>query len=130
MINEDQWWPSIAVGGNDVWGSGEDGKSGSNYYKNYFVAASKHIDYSGHLFGAHVAYRDWYRDYNHRWNGVVGGITYQPAFYQPLRAIVEWDGNGVNCGVDCRLYRYFLVQCGLFEGKAFTCGLCFCINLL
>jgi hypothetical protein len=130
LINEDQWWPSIAVGGNDVWGSGEDGKSGSNYYKNYFVAASKHIDYSGHLFGAHVAYRDWYRDYNHRWNGVVGGITYQPAFYQPLRAIVEWDGNGVNCGVDCRLYRYFLVQCGLFEGKAFTCGLCFCINLL
>lgn len=130
LIYEDQWWPSIAVGGNDVWGSGEDGKSGSNYYKNYFVAASKHIDYSGHLFGAHVAYRDWYRDYNHRWNGVVGGITYQPAFYQPLRAIVEWDGNGVNCGVDCRLYRYFLVQCGLFEGKAFTCGLCFCINLL
>lgn len=130
LLNEDRWWPSLAVGGNDVWGSRDDGASGSCFYRNYFAAASKHIDYSGHLFGAHLAYRQWYRDYNRRWNGVVGGITYQPSFYQPLRAIVEWNGNGVNCGVDCRIYRYFLVQCALFEGKAFTGGLCFCINLL
>lgn len=130
FINENKWWPSLAVGGNDVIGSRDGGESTSNYYRNYFVAASKHINYSGHLFGAHVAYRDWYRGYNHKWNGVVGGITYQPSFYQPLRAIVEWNGNGVNCGVDCRIYRYFLVQCALYEGKAFTAGLCFCFNLI
>ena len=129
-ISEDRWWPSLAVGGNDVWGTGDDGESKSNYYRNYFVAASKHFEFSGNIVGGHIAYRDWYRDYNHRWNGVVGGITFQPSFYQPLRAIVEWDGNGVNCGVDCRIYRYFLIQCALFEGKGFTGGLCFCINLL
>lgn len=130
LLNEKQWWPSIAVGGNDVFGSREGGESTSNYYRIFFFAASKHLDYSGHLFGAHLAYRDWYRDYNHKWNGVVGGLTFQPSFYQPLRAIVEWNGNGVNCGVDCRIYRYFLVQAALYEGKAFTGGLCLCFNLI
>ena len=129
-ITEDRWWPSVAFGGNDVWGTGDDGESKSNFYRNFFVTASKHIDFSGNLVGAHLAYRQWKRDYNHKWNGVMGGVTFQPSFYQPLRAIVEWDGNGVNCGVDCRIYRYFLVQCGLYEGKSFTAGLCFCINLL
>ena len=130
FVNEKKWWPSLAVGGNDVWGSHDEGISSSNHYRNYFVVASKHIDYAGHMVGAHLAYRDWYRDYNHKWNGVVGGITFQPSFYQPLRAIVEWNGNGVNCGVDCRIYRYFLVQAACYEGKAFTGGLCLCFNLI
>ena len=130
LLHEKEWWPSLAVGGNDVWGSGEDGASKSNFYRNFFATASKHVDYEGNLIGAHIAYRDWYRDYNHKWNGIVGGITYQPSFYQPLRAIVEWNGNGVNCGVDCRIYRYFLVQAACYEGKAFTGGLCLCFNLI
>ena len=130
LLHEDDWWPSLAIGGNDVIGSREDGESYSNYYRNFFFTVSKHIDYSGNLFGAHVAYRDWYMDCNHKWNGVVGGITFQPSFYQPLRAIVEWNGNGVNCGVDCRIYRYFLVQAACYEGKAFTGGLCLCFNLI
>lgn len=130
LLHEKKWWPSLAVGGNDVWGSHDGGTSGSNFYRNYFAVASKHVDCSGHLMGAHIAYREWYRDYNHKWNGVVGGITFQPSFYQPLRAIVEWNGNGVNCGVDCRIYRYFLVQAAWYEGKAFTVGLCLCFNLI
>ena len=129
-IAEDRWWPSLVVGGNDVYGSSDGGESGSNFYRNYFVAASKHFDVKGHLFGAHLAYRDWYRPYNKRWDGVVGGITYQPAFYQPLRAMVEWDGDAVNIGVDCRVYKYFLIQCGLYDCQHFTAGVSLCVNLL
>lgn len=130
LLKEKSWWPSVVVGGNDVWGTHDDGESGSSFYRNYFVAASKHFDLSGHLIGGHLAYRKWYRDYNRRWNGVVGGITYQPSFYQPLRGIVEWDGNALNVGADCRIYKYFLIQCGLYDCKDFTAGLCLCINLL
>lgn len=130
LLKEKSWWPSVAIGGNDVWGSRDDGESGSSYYRNYFVAVSKHVDLSGHLIGGHLTYRNWYRDYNHKWNGVVGGITYQPAFYRPLRAIVEWDGNAVNVGADCRVYKYFLIQCGLQDCQHFTAGLCLCVNLL
>ncbi len=130
VIPEGKWWPSLAVGGNDVWGSADDGESGSNYYKNYFVAASKHLDLGGHLIGGHVAYRQWKLESNREWNGVVGGLTYQPSFYRPLRAMVEWDGAEVNIGADCRLFKYFLVQCALLDFTDFNAGLSLYIPLL
>jgi hypothetical protein len=130
IINEDKWWPSVAVGGNDVWGSSDKGESASNFYRNYFAALSKHIDLGGNLLGGHIVYRKWSRDFNHKWDGVIGGITFQPSFYTPLRVMGEWDGNGLNLGVDCRLFKYFLVQCSLMELKSFSGGLCLYIPLL
>ena len=129
-IREAKWWPSVVIGGNDVISSGDNGTSGSMYNKNFYVAMTKHAKLPGVTLGGHVAYRKWKRDYNHKWNGVVGGITLQPDFYSPLRAIVEWDGNEVNAGVDCRLFKFLQLQCALQDGKNFTGGLCFCINLL
>ncbi len=130
VLQEKKWWPSVALGGNDVWGSIDDGKSGSNFYKNYFVAVSKHIDLGGNLIGTHLTYRKWDLDSNREWNGVVGGLTYQPSFYQSLRTMVEWDGAEVNIGADCRIFRYFLIQCALIDFHDFNAGLSLYIPLL
>ena len=129
-VQEDKWWPSVALGGNDVWGSRDDGESASNFYRNYFVALSKHVELGGHLLGGHLTHRDWKLGSNHKWNGVVGGVTFQPSFYRPLRAMAEWDGNEVNVGVDCRLFKYFLVQCALLDFHLFNAGLCLYIPLI
>ena len=130
LLREDRWWPSVAVGGNDVWGSSDEGKSGSNYYRNYFAALSKHVDLGAHRLGAHLTYRKWKRDDNHKWQGLVGGITYNPAFYSPLRLMCEWDGNEANIGADCRVFKYFLVQCAFNDLHRFNAGLCLYIPLL
>ena len=130
VLPEGKWWPSVAVGGNDVWGSSDGGASASNFYKNWFVSASKHLDLSGHDLGAHVTYRWWKRDFNKKWNGLVGGITYSPSFYKPLRVMCEWDGNEVNIGADCRLFKYVLIQCALIDFRYFNAGLCLYIPLL
>jgi len=129
-LEEGKYWPAIVVGGNDVWGTNDEGFSKSNYYRNFYVAATKHLDYKHNVLGVHVAYRKWKRDYNEKWNGVVGGITFQPAFYQKLRVIGEYDGDGVNAGVDCEVLRYFLLQASLMQGKYLSAGLCFRIGLL
>lgn len=129
-LPEGKYWPAVVIGGNDVWGSSDDGKSGSNFYRNYYVAASKHVELGGNLIGAHMAYRKWKRDYNAKWDGVVGGLTFQPAFYQKLRVIGEYDGDGVNAGVDCEVFRFFLLQASLQQGKYFSAGLCFRMGLL
>lgn len=130
LIAEKKWWPSVAVGGNDVWGSSDNGESGSFYYRNFFIAASKHIELNGHELGGHIVYRKWKRDYNNKWNGVIGGITYRPSFFRPLRFICEWDGCEVNIGADCRLFKYFLVQCSLQRCSQFSGGLSLYIPLL
>lgn len=127
-INEDRWWPSIAIGGNDVWGQ-HDGESGSFYFRNFYGAASKHFDVGALIIGTHVAYRKWERDYNHQWEGVVGGITLQPTIYKPLRLIGEYDGNGINVGADCCLFRYLLLQLSLQQGKYVSGGACFTMKL-
>lgn len=128
-IREGKWWPSVVIGGNDVVGSRDDGTSASNHYKNFYVAASKHVELGGQLIGAHVAYRKWKRDYNKKWDGIVGGLTIQPSFYRPLRLIGEYDGDGVNIGADCTLFRYIMLQASLQQCKYPCAGLALRIPL-
>lgn len=128
-LREGRYWPSVAVGGNDVWGSSDNGESGSNFYRNFYIALSKHFSMKGNRLGVHAAYRKWKRDYNHKWDGVVGGVTFNPAFYRPLRLMAEWDGTEVNVGADCLLFKYFLLQTALVNGKYFTGGLSLHIDL-
>lgn len=129
-LKEGKYWPSVVLGGNDVWGQKDGGESGSNFYRNFYIATTKHFDYNGWNIGTTLSYRKWKQDYFKKWNGVVGGVTVNPPFYKPLRVIAEWDGNEMNMGADCTLFKYFLLQASLLNMQHFCGGLCFRINLL
>lgn len=141
-LKEGKWWPAIAVGSNDPYSTGNprgtiyeglssgDDSGKPQYFSNFYVAATKHFDLKGHKLGFHLAYRYWRRTYNRKWNGPVGGITYQPSFQQNLRLIVEYTGDDVNVGIDWKLWKHLLLQASLQNGKYFTGGLAFCLNLL
>lgn len=58
------------------------------------------------------------------------GITYRPSFARNLRVIAEYTENEINVGADCLLWRHLLLQISLQDGKYFSGGVCFCINLL
>ena len=123
-LSEGRYWPSVVIGGNDVIGQ-RDGDSYSFYFRNFYVALSKHYELYGNIIGAHVAYRHWKRDYNSKWNGPVGGLTFQPSFARELRLIGEYDGDGVNVGADYLLFRRVMVQAALHHGHYFNAGGCF-----
>lgn len=130
-IQEGKYWPAVAVGGNDVWGSGAAGESRSNYYRNYYVALSKHFDLWGMVrLGSHLTYRDWKLDINKKWDGLVGGLTLSPTLLPELRLVGEYDGKDVNIGADCTIFHYFQVQASMQQGKYFCGGLCLLIPLL
>lgn len=136
-----KWWPSLAIGTNDP--SGTDGKKGtgredepskggdgkSQYFCNFYLAATKHINLKEHSIGFHLTYRKWKRTYNTKWNGLVGGITFQPSFEKNLRLIAEYTGDDVNVGADYLLWKHLLLQASLQNGKYFSGGICFQINL-
>lgn len=137
---EERWWPSVAVGANDFYGTGDKdeltdeqiarGDDGnSQYFCNYYVTATKHLYIKRHEFGVHLAYRHFKRKYNSKWNGVVGGITYRPSFAKNLRAIAEYTGNEINIGADCLLWKHLFLQAVLQDGKYFSGGVCFQTNL-
>jgi hypothetical protein len=127
-LNEGRYWPSVVIGGNDVIGQ-RDGDSYSFYFRNFYVAASKHIDLPFGVVGAHLAYRKWTKSYNSRWDGVVGGITLRPSIYSPLRAIAEYDGDGINIGTDCVLFRYVQLQASLMKCRYLSAGAAIRIEL-
>jgi hypothetical protein len=129
-VREAKWWPSVLIGGQDVWGSYDKGHSESNFYRNFYVAASKHKEIGGQYIGAHLAYRHFKQDYNKKWNGVVGGLTLQPSFYRPLRFIGEYDGEFVNMGADCTLFRYLMLQASLQKFRYFSGGVCLRVPLV
>ena len=126
-LKEGKWWPAVALGSNDPI-STTDGET--QYFSNYFVALTKHFSLKNHILGVHVAYRYWDKDYNDKWNGVVGGITYQPSFQQNLRLVAEYTGDDFNVGFDWKLWKHLLIQSSLQNGKYFSGGICLCINLL
>lgn len=121
LLNEGCYWPSVVIGGNDVIGQ-RDGDSESFYFRNFYLATSKHLDLPFGVVGGHLTYRKWTRSYNSRWDGVVGGITLRPSIYSPLRAIAEYDGDGINIGADCMLFRYVLLQASLIKCRYLSVG--------
>lgn len=141
-LKEGKWWPAIAIGANDpigtVGGKGtthegeapSNGDGKSQYFCNFYVAATKHFQSKAGEWGVHASYRKFKREYNHKWNGLVGGITYRPAFARNWRAIAEYTGNDINVGIDCVLWKHLLLQGSMQNGKYFSGGICFQIQLL
>ncbi len=128
-LREGKWWPALAIGMDDIgerWGDQPDkGGNTNTFFQNIYIAVCKHIDIKGYELGAHLSYRYYTSDQNRNRRGVAGGLTLRPAFYKPLRLIVEWDGAGVNAGVDVLLWRHLFLQAGLIHGTGFMGGVAY-----
>lgn len=128
VLEEGGWWPSIALGANDP---ATTAGSGNASFCNFYLALSKHLDFGGHRLGLHAAGRYWPKEFNRKWNGLVGALTYSPPFdHHRMRAIVEYTGADVNVGVDYLLFGHVLLQACLQNGKYFSGGMCLYLNLL
>ena len=131
-LKEGKWWPAIAIGMQDIGHAPSNDSLGVDgaYFQNLYLSASKHIRWKNHEVGFHLAYRYFTSDFNTKWRGLAGGITYRPAFAKGLRVMAEYTGNEINLGADYLLFRYFFLQACLHDGKYFTGGISFKINLL
>lgn len=131
-VKEGKYIPAMALGINDA-GTSVFNPNRTNvqlYFTNVYLAATKHLDFGGNQLGMTLAYRHYFRGYNDKWNGLVGGITFRPAFFPQARAIVEYTGNEIQVGVDALIFRHFLVQASLKDFQYLNFGLCFQMNLL
>lgn len=132
-LREGKYWPAIAIGGNDVVGSGfkfrDDDTENNSFFCNFYAAATKHFNLWGQDVSANIAYRYCPLKSNRNWQGVAGGITVNPSFYRPLRFIAEYNAKNVNIGADCLLWRHLYAQVSLTKCRYFSGGLAYRVNL-
>lgn len=131
-LKEGKYRPAVAIGCNDLWTSAyyADRPDVQLYFLNWYIAATKHFVFSGNELGITLSYRYYYRSYNSKWNGVVGGITFRPAFFPQSRLIAEYTGNELLVGMDVLLWQHLRIQASLKDFKYVNAGLCLQFNLL
>jgi hypothetical protein len=131
-LKEGKYWPAVAIGCNDVLTSAffKDKPDVQLYFTNVYVAATKTFSFSGNELGLTVAYRHFFRGYNSKWNGIVGGITLRPSFFPQWRLMAEYTGNEFLLGTDILLWQHIRLQASLKDFKYANAGLCLQFNLL
>ena len=131
-LKEGKYYPALAIGCNDVLTSAfyEDKPNVQLYFTNAYVAATKTFTFSGNELGMTVAYRHFFRSYNAKWSGIVGGITFRPSFFPQWRLMAEYTGNEILLGTDVLLWQHLRLQASLKDFKYANAGLCLQFNLL
>lgn len=131
-LKEGKYYPAIAIGCNDLWTSVfyQDRPDVQLYFTNWYIAGTKHFNFSGNELGVTLSFRHFYRGYNSKWNGLVGGITFRPAFFPQGRLIAEYTGNEFLLGMDMLLWQHLRLQASVKDFKYVNAGLCLQFNLL
>lgn len=130
-LREGYWWPSVVVGTNDPFRTSALRGTGKSYgfFCNYYLAATKHFMPHNQELGINLAYRYYPDAKSRRWQGLVGGITWRPSWVPNLRAIAEYNGEGVDVGADVLLWKHLFLQAALQNCKWFIGGLSYRANL-
>lgn len=131
-LKEGKYYPAVAIGCNDIATSvfKADQPDVQLYFMNWYITATKNFDLGGNKLGVTLAYRYFFRSYNSKWNGIVGGITFRPKFFPQGRLIAEFTGNEFLLGADALLWQHLRLQVSLKNFKYVNAGLCLQFNLL
>lgn len=130
---EGKWWPSLVVGSNDAFTTGQlnmfKDSGGNRYFSSVYAVATKHWGVGGHdlcfTFGGHVPFRKKSES-----KGVFGGVAYSPAFCRELQLMTEYDSDGVNVGAAARLFRHVSIHLFCYDFSAVSAGIRYEVKLL
>ena len=131
-LKEGKYYPAVAIGCNDFGTSTKEAYASDIqlYFLDLYIATTKHFNFSGNELGVTLSYRHFLREYNAKWNGIVGGITFRPAFFPQARLIAEYTGNEFLMGMDMLLLQHLRLQASVKDFKHVNAGLCLQFNLL
>jgi hypothetical protein len=114
LLKEGKYYPSVAIGSNDVITSNTDNLfdpgNGNKYFGTHYIALSKHFKISETTIGLHAAY-NMLSSTKQRINfPVSGGISFSPSFFKSLNLIAEYDTRNYNLGGTLLLFKHFYLQ--------------------
>lgn len=126
-LKEGRYWPSVVVGSNDAFTTGEinvlqEYDGGNRYFSSVYAVATKHVIFEGHNLGLTVGVNMLTSGKSER-EGVFAGISYVPSFCNQVSLIAEYDAQAINAGVSGRLFNHFSLYAFCHDFKAVSGGL-------
>jgi len=126
LWKENKYLPSIVAGSNDTFTTNQlnpfEEVSSNRFFASVFAVATKHIPINGHDLslscGAFIPMREGANQ-----KGLFAGLSYRPAFLQPLSLMVEYDTNGINAGATALLFHHCSVYLFAYDLKNHTGGI-------
>lgn len=125
-LKEGKYWPAIAIGANDfIKQNTADGLTGGalNRYACVYGVATKHFPIASvGTVGTTVGYARPIRT-GFTNDGVMGGLSFSPAFFPEMRVMGEYDSDGFNVGASAFLFKHLNLTCFTREFKGFNATL-------
>lgn len=132
-LKEGKYWPSVVVGSNDAFTTGEINplkKVESNrFFSSLYGVATKHWLPGGHDLGVSIGWNVPFRSNNER-EGIFGGVSYSPAFCRAFSLMAEYDDKAVNTGISLCLFNHFTLHLFCYDLKAVAGGVRYELSLL
>ena len=123
-LKEGKWWPSVVVGSNDAFTTGQlnmfEESTGNRFFASIFGVATKHFVMGGHDLGVSLGgYVPFQSGSEHK--GVFAGVEYSPAFWRNLSLMAEFDSKVVNIGAAVKVWKFSLFA-GCYDFRAVCAG--------
>ena len=101
-LREGRYWPAVAIGINDPYSF-----TGHHVYSSVWLVMTKH-EYLPILQGTLSATLGFAKafDQSQMYNGLLAGIRYQPDIFPEGSAMIEYDSQGVNLGIQALLWKH------------------------
>lgn len=133
-LKEGRWWPSVVVGSNDAFTTGElnmfSEAKGNRFFSSVYGVATKHIVFLGNDLGVTLGGNIPFRENSYK-RGVFGGVSYRPAFLRPITLMVEYDTtDSVNVGLSAYLFNHLSVYAFCYDFRAVSGGLRYDFRLI
>lgn len=119
-LKEGKYWPAIAIGANDFLSQST---ASLNNYACVYGVATKHFPIASvGTIGTTVGYARPIKN-GFAYDGVMGGLSFSPAFFPEMRVMGEYDSNGFNVGASAFLFKHLNLTCFTREFKGINATL-------
>lgn len=128
-LKESRYFPSIVIGGNDLYttsqnlGSTLEGK-GNEFFNVIYGVATKHFHLKNNQIGLTFGYGNG-GVMKQNLNGVFGGISFAPAFFPAMKLMADYDADVVSAGAEVLFFKHLYLVGMAYDLKYFAGGLAY-----
>jgi len=127
VLKERKYWPSIALGGNDVITTATTSQ-GNQYFGAAYIVMTKNIELKKNLLGGTLGYS--YPLFRHnQFVGIFGGISFSPSFFRQLTLMAEYDSKYFNVGGSILFVKHIYVFALLQGMESVSGGVAFRVSV-